>query len=313
VAPSRGDLLVRGACGLARHLGISPLVIGLTVVAFGTSAPELAVNLLASWRGDTGLAFGNIVGSNLANLGLILGLTALYRPLPVRRSLVRREMPLLLFATALGAILGIDVLASGPPVYGRVDGAILVALLWIFLLGLWREARRQRDNHQALLAASETARFRAPAAVWLEVVLLAAGLVGLVVGADRTVEGGAALARGLGAPDSLVGLTVVAVGTSLPELATSLAAAKRRELDLAVGNVIGSNVFNLLGILGLCALMRPLPVPPGGIADLVVATLLSALVLPMAARHDRRIIRAEGATLMLVYLVYMAARIHAAG
>jgi len=300
-----GDALVRGATALARRLGISPLVVGLTVVAFGTSAPELAVNLTAALRGSTAISFGNVIGSNLANIGLIVGLAALLRPLAVQSVVVRRELPMMLLATAVAVVFALDSVLDGDASsrYGRGDGIVLLLLLAVFLYYTAGDVFRERESMRG------EARL-APGAWSFRVSLFvaAAGLVALVGGAHLTVKGAVGIARDAGISEAVIGLTVVAIGTSLPELAASLVAAWRGQAEIALGNVIGSNLFNLSVVLGATAALRPIPVPAGGVVDLTMLCALSMLLWWVCATHERRIIRAEGAVLLTAYLIYVSAR-----
>jgi len=304
-----GDRVVRGAAALARSLGVSALTVGLVVVGFGTSAPELAVNLLAAWRDAPGLTFGNVVGSNLANVGLIAGVAALIRPIPVRSPVVRREMPGLVFATAASVLLGADALLDRPPDrYSRGDASVLLLLFGFFLVTAFRTARQERlDGAAAIAAAGEpAARLREHPLRSLAIAVF--GLVLLVVGAELAVEGAVHVAAAFGVSDAVVGLAVVAVGTSLPELAAALAATRRGESDLVLGTVVGSNLFNLLFVLGLSALVRPVDLPAHGLLDLLTMALLTALLFAVAASEDRRIARLEGLLLFAVYGGYLGWR-----
>lgn len=300
-----GDALVRGAAALARRFGISPLVVGLTVVAFGTSSPELAVNVTAAWRGSGALSFGNVIGSNLANIGLIAGMAALLRPLDVQAVVVRRELPMVLLATAVAFVFALDAsLARGEVSrYERGDGIVLLMLLSVFLYYTAVDVFRQRES-----GAREVGLAPAGWSVPVSVLISGAGLTALVLGAHYTVEGAVAIARDLGISEAVIGLTVVAIGTSLPELAASLVAAWRGQAEIAIGNVIGSNLFNLLMVLGLTATLRPIPVPAGGVGDLVVLLLLSVLLWAVCASRGRRIIRAEGGLLLAMYVLYLGVR-----
>ena len=300
-----GDLLVRGATALARRLGISPLVVGLTVVSFGTSTPELAVNLTAALRGSGGLSFGNVIGSNLANIGLIVGLTALWRPLDVQRIVVRRELPMMLLATAFAFVFALDSVLSGDASsrYDRGDGIALLLLLSVFIYYTTVDVFRQRESGR-----SKARLVRRGWSVPVSLAVATTGLVVLVVGAHFTVEGAVGIARAAGISEAVIGLTLIAVGTSLPELVTSLVAAWRGQAAIAIGNVIGSNVLNLLLVLGMTAAIRPISVPAGGVADLAVLSLLSLLLWRVCATRDRRIIRAEGAFLLTLYVAYLSVR-----
>ena len=291
-----GESLVRGAVRLARSLGVSPLVIGLTIVAFGTSSPELFANLAAVLGGTPELAFGNILGSNVANIGLILGISAVITPIIVRSVVVRREVPVMLLASfAL-----VPVFLGG--VMGRFEGAVFVALLATYLWRLFRGGERPAVEAEFAVEYGDQGRGRADGTSWLLVV----GGLGLLAGGARLlVLGATAIARSWGVPELVIGLTVVAVGTSLPELVTSVVAARKGEPDIALGNVVGSNVFNVLGILGISALVRPLPLPAdGGWRDIAVMLGFSVVLLPMLV-SGLRLARFEGALLLAGYLGYM--------
>lgn len=304
-----GEMLVRGASALARELGVSPLVVGLTVVAFGTSAPELAVNVTAAWRGDAGLAFGNVVGSNIANIGLILGLAAVWKALSVRGVVVSREMPMMGVATAAAVILGLDRLVDQPELYDRADGLMLLLLFGVFLYYTAAEVLRGRGQDPLVEEAEDQRRQSRLRTVASGLLVGALGLVILVAGAELTIGAAVDLATDLGVPKSVVGLTLVAVGTSLPELATSLIAVRRGQLDLAVGNVVGSNLFNLLFVLGATASIHPVPVPAGGGVDLIALGVFSAALLTFSLGAGRRIIRAEGWALLAAYGIYSTWRV----
>lgn len=244
------EALVRGGARLARHLGISPVVIGLTVVAIGTSAPELVVSLNAATRGRPDLALGNVVGSNLANIGLILGISGLLRPLPVALRLLRMEMPALVAATVAFTALSFD------HTLGRVDGALLALGAALLILMNLRGARCEGPE----VVEEFDAAFGEHDGVLRDALWVAVGLVALVVGGHLLVNAATAIARSFGVSELIIGLTLVAVSTSLPELATAVVAVLRDEADIAVGNVIGSNLFNILAVAGPAALITPLPV-----------------------------------------------------
>lgn len=304
------DLFVRGASALARSLGVSPLAIGLTVVAFGTSAPELAVNLSAALGGRTGVAFGNVTGSNIANVGLILGLSALVKPLAVHLSVISREIPMMALAAVVVLVLAADRAlaggaggAGGGDVIGRADGIVLLLVFGVFLYYTVSDAICHRSA-TILAPAAETVVPSLPQPSRGRGLLLTiAGLVGVVAGGMLTVDGAVKVATTFGVPQVVIGLTLVAVGTSLPELATSIVAARNGQSDMAVGNVVGSNIFNSLFVLGTTATASHVPVPAGGIMDLWVAAGLSLVLLPIALRQ-RKITRAEGAALLAAYLAY---------
>ena len=282
-----GEALVRGASGLAARLGLPPLLIGLTVVGFGTSTPELLVSVDAALRGAPGIAIGNIVGSNIANILLILGLSALIFPMTVAGGL-RRDLAWMLAA----AVALVPLFALGE--MGRLAGLALVLGLATYLWMAFRGA-----------GASEGDAY-APMTVPRALVIVALGLAGLMVGARFLVDGAVAVARDLGVSEAFIGLSIVAVGTSLPELATSVIAALRRQSALAVGNIVGSNIFNVLGILGVTALVAPIPVEPRFLTfDLPVMLAVSAALAAILWRGGS-IGRMAGAGLLAAYGVYLA-------
>jgi len=314
-----GDALVRGAVALAARLGVAPVLVGLTVVAFGTSAPELVVNLLAAWRGSPDLGFGNVVGSNIANIGLILGAAALVTPAVVHPTLVRRDIPLLVGVSAVALVLAtVSPFGEG---FGRGDGIVLLGLFLLFLGLALRQALNERALTRRPGPAAPEARVPGkdveggikgwmgggvkggPGASRI-LVLHVLGLGGLVLGGELTVRGATELATTFGIAEAVIGLTLVAVGTSLPELATSVLAARRGQADVAVGNVVGSNLFNLLFVWGTTVTLVPSRLPPRGEVDLVVL-LGFAVVLLLLVRWRPRISRWGGALLLLGYLAYV--------
>lgn len=303
------EALVRGASALARLFGVSPLIIGLTVVAFGTSTPETAVNITASLSGVSDIAFGNIIGSNIANIGLILGLTALLKPLDIESQIISRELPMMLLASVGAVVLGFDPLLRGAvSLYDRADGLILLLFFAVFLYYTIGDVLRKRKSDALIREASASLAGGGAHSYLAQWGLIVVGLAGLVLGGRVTVESASALALAFGVPSVVVGLTVVALGTSLPELATSLVATWRGQTDIAVGNVVGSNIFNLLFVAGLSATIAPITVPPAGLTDLLVMTVFAVVLLPFALLNDRRIVRREGLILLLAYLGYVVWR-----
>jgi len=303
------EALVRGGSGLARDLGVSPMVVGLTVVAFGTSAPELAVNLDASLRGRGELSFGNIIGSNIANIGLVIGTFAFLRPIPVEGTIIRREVPMMIFATLAVVVMALTSLGAGTATgYGRADGLLLLLLFTVFIYYTVADVFRQRGADPFVVQTGLSTPSRFWGSLRLNVAMTLVGLATLVGGAELTVYAAVGLAEAFDVPQVLIGLTVIALGTSLPELVTGVIAALREQTDLAVGNIVGSNIFNLLFILGLSSMVRPIPIPAGGIWDLLVLTLLSLLLLFMCLSHRQQIIRREAVVLLLIYVVYIGAR-----
>lgn len=289
------ELLVRGATSLARRMGLSALVIGLTIVSVGTSLPELVVSLDAALAGSSGVALGNVVGSNISNIGLILGVAALVRPLRVEAQIVRVDVPLLAIVSLFTVALTVDEWL------GRMDGLLLTAGI-VAYLGYTAYAAQQARPHvqeggEELLSSVHS--------LWLDLGLLAVGIGGLIGGAHLLVEGAVQIARSLGVRRIVIGLTVVAVGTSLPELATSVVAARYGEGDIAIGNVVGSCIFNLLGILGVTAAVHPFSTAGLGVVETVFMVGAAVAVLPLL-RSGYTLGRWEGGALLLGYVGYLA-------
>jgi len=293
------ELLVRGGASLALGLRIRPLVVGLTVVAFGTSAPELAVSIRAALAGQGDVAAGNVVGSNIFNVAAILGLSAMICPLQVHARLIRVDIPIMLGVS----LLAVAVLWSGD--ISRVEGVALAFGLLAYIVMTVRMARGDEPEMEAEAAAELP---KAGGSIWLNLGLIVAGLGGLVLGADWFVRGAVDLARLMGMSEAVIGLTIVAAGTSLPELATSVVAAIRRHADIAAGNIIGSNIFNILGILGLSSAIQPYGTAGILPADMWVMVGFAVLLLPMAAR-DFSLKRWEGAVLMAGFAAYIGYRV----
>jgi cation:H+ antiporter len=297
-----GDFLVRGSASLAARFGISPLVVGLTLVALGTSAPEIATSVAAALSGRGDIALGNVVGSNLFNLLFILGGTALITPLAVQQKLILFDVPLM-------AVLSLVVfwLAQDGAIV-REEGLFLCAALVAYLVLCVTTAKEEPRSVQAEYAA-EYARpevRRTPLA--RDVLLILAGLVVLVLGSRWLVEGASALAAALGASELVIGLTIVAAGTSLPEVATSVIAALKGERDIAVGNIIGSNIFNLLGVLGIASVVASggVPVAPAALRFDLPVMVASAIACVPICYIGARVSRGEGALLLGMYVVYLA-------
>jgi cation:H+ antiporter len=306
-----GEAVVRGAAALARKLGISPLAIGLTVVAFGTSAPELAVNVTAAIANQPGLSFGNIIGSNMANIGLVVGCCGLIRALPIKSVVVAREIPMMLLATVAIIVMAADRIVDGdPPTLDRGDGIMMLLFFSVFLYYTVGELLRQRAEHPVLedLVSSELPGVSPGVAVGRDSLVALAGFGALLYGADLTVDGATDLARRFEVPEVVIGMGVVAIGTSLPELAAGLMATLRGHMELAIGNVVGSNVFNLLMVLAVTVCIRPLEVPAGGMTDLFFAAFLSLALLVVSLTNQRLILRAEAGVLLGAYVVYLVWR-----
>ncbi len=291
------DWLVSGASGLAKKHNVSDLVIGLTIVAFGTSAPELVVNTVASIGGNSDIVYGNIVGSNNFNLYVILGLVAIIYPITVQRSMIRKEIPFLLAITALLMLLSNKVLGQTENMLTRWDALILLLLFIGFLVYTFKKAAVEPSVSDEVEAKSMTT-----GKIWT---LIIVGLGVLVVGGKLVVTGAVSIASALGVSEKVIGLTIVAAGTSLPELMTSVVAASKKNSDIAVGNVIGSNIFNILFILPISALVRPIPYLPTFNRELILlmlGTIIMILFMFLGKRH--RLDRWEGAILFTVFIAY---------
>jgi cation:H+ antiporter len=284
-----GEGLVRGAVALAARLGMSPLLIGLTVVGFGTSMPELVVSLKAAFAGSPDIAVGNVVGSNTANILLILGVAAVIYPIPTNIPGIRRD---------LFVMLGVAIATLGLGYMGAVDrwtGAAMVVALVAFLVYAALSGKSEDDEERP-----------ASLPLWQQLAFIVVGLAALVYGADLLVTGATSIARSFGIPEAVIGLTIVAVGTSLPELATSAVAAFRKHSEIAIGNVIGSNIFNILGILGITAVLHPVTIAPTMAAfdiPLMLGVTLLLVALLLAAKS---LSRAIGAGFLLLYVGYCA-------
>jgi cation:H+ antiporter len=288
--------LVRGSTGLALRLGVTALMIGLTVVAFGTGSPELFIGIQAARAGDSGLALGNVVGSNISNIALVLGFAALVKPMRVRSELIRREMPLMIGVTLVLALMLADTRLT------RVEGVLLIAGAVAYTVMAYMVARASERSAVATEFDEALADERRP--VLLDAALLVAGLTALLVGSSIMLKGAVAVASDLGVSQVVIGLTVLAIGTSLPELATSVTSALKGEADVAFGNVIGSNVLNILAVLGVVAVIHPFEIQ--GLRPLDVAVMVgSAVVLLPIMWRGSVLNRWEGAGLLLGYCAYI--------
>lgn len=297
------DWFVTGASRVAKKRGVSPLVVGLTIVAFGTSAPELVVSGLAAWRDKADLAVGNVMGSTVANVGLIVGFGAVLRPITVHRRLLVRESPLLVFVLAIVIVLSVN------GALGRLDGLALVTGFAVYLVFLLRwgsserdAARREREEAGEAVNGEDEGAGR-PALNWVRLIV---GLALLLAGANWLVKAAEPIARAFHVSEGVIGATMIALGTSLPELASTVAAAARGLGDIAVGNVIGSNVFNLGLVLGTAAMLRPLELSPVTVLSQVVPALIFSIALIPFAYTGGRIDRFEGVLLLLGYSGFIA-------
>ncbi len=285
-----GEALVRGSVGIARRMAVPPLLIGLTVVGFGTSTPELLVSVDAAWRGVPDIAIGNIVGSNIANILLIIGLSALIWPIKVMGATLRRDTAVMMAAVLMLA----PIFAMGQ--MGRVSGLLLLAGLSAYLVWAYRQPGE---------TVAEDAGVPAPASTLVAVLWVIGGFVALMVGARFLVDGAVSIARGYGISEAFIGLTIVAVGTSLPELATSLIAALRRQSEIAIGNIVGSNIFNVLGILGVTALITPIPVASRFLTFDLPVMIAVSLVLTALLLTRPVIGRGVGVAMLAGYAAYI--------
>lgn len=305
------NALTDGASAIARRWGVSDLVVGLTVVAFGTSAPELSISLISALSGSAPMAIGNVVGSNIFNVLVIIGVVAMLRPMKVTPSIMANEIPLTILASfallaiGIGPWLGVE----GPREITRPSGILLLLFFAIFMRYTFSQAKTGAPDDPS----AESAASKPPMPMWKAALWVIGGLAGLVYGGDRFVAGASGIARSLGMSEAVIGLTIVAAGTSLPELATSVAAALKGQTGIALGNVIGSNIFNIFLVLGVTATVSPLPF--GGItpADLIVMTGSAILFWLFGWKFGDKVIkRWEGTVLLLLYVAYIAYQVAAA-
>ena len=289
-----GDFLVTGSVRFARYLKVSSFVIGATVLAFGTSAPELAASILAALDDAPELAMGNIIGSNMANIGLVLGLACLIAPITIASSRFKREYPPFLLSALLILFLAWDLKIH------RLEGIVMVGFLTIYI---WRSFNYKEDlNTQS----EEEVRFFSDKGPTFQVLLILIGLIGLVSGAKLLVSGGVSIARTLGIGEWFIGITVVAIGTSLPEIVSSIMAARRGHGEMAIGNIFGSNIFNILMVLGITSLIHPLNITEPIHPDLMIATGLTCLLLILMLRGKYSLEKISGVILLVTYFLYIA-------
>ena len=305
-----GGLLVTGASQLAARFGVSPMIVGLTIVGFGTSSPELVVNIIGGLRGESALAFGNVIGSNISNLALVLGAAGILQSIEIHGSVIRREVPLLLLVTTIMTVMALDtVLESGTARIGISDAIVLLLLFTLFIYITVQDVFLSRKDDPLLTEIEENplvvtepvSRF-----LWAYII---AGFALLFVGGEMTVRSSVTFAAVLGISTTLVGLFIVAIGTSLPELITSVIAAWRKESDLALGNILGSNFFNSLIVLPASALAGTVAIPKGGVQDLIVSWLFAAALIPIFLIGRARLGRTSGIMLLAAYAVYAVMRV----
>jgi len=301
------EWLVKGSSSLARSMGITPIVIGLTVVAFGTSAPELVVSLISSIQGKSMIAVGNVVGSNICNIALVLGLSALFNPIKSDPSVIRRDIPIM-----LGISLYLLVISMNSTL-GRIEGATLFAGIIAYTFFNYylakKETRHTSSGEMTAAIQSELEEIGYIASRSKQILLVAVGIVGVVGGAQMVVESAVFIMTQLGVSEKFIGLTIVAFGTSLPELATSVVAAMRGEMDISIGNLVGSNVFNIMSVLGAASLVRPIPIPGGFFASglwIDYLVMLFTSFLPwLLMRKTYTVDRKGGAFLLACYVGYL--------
>ncbi|MFP4478291.1 MAG: calcium/sodium antiporter, partial [Candidatus Izemoplasmatales bacterium] len=297
------DFFVDGSAGIAKHFRIPPIIIGLTIVAFGTSAPEAAVSISAAINGTEGISVGNIVGSNIINISLIIGLTAFTFPLKVSKATIIKEIPLALLGAVTLLILLSDIsLSNGTAnVLSRADGLILLAFFSVFLYYIIEVALRNQSNGTYLLETAEpkTTNLRK------DIPITILGLTGIIFGGWLVVKQSQSIALSLGMSETLVGLTIVAIGTSLPELVTAITAAIKKQSEIALGNVIGSNIFNTFFVLGVSSAITPLVVEAKIIFDIILMIVLTIILLVFSHTHRRTLNKTEGVLLSLVYVSYL--------
>ncbi len=294
------NYLTDGSAAIARRFGLSDLIVGLTIVAFGTSAPELTISVMSAVAGNAGMAIGNVVGSNIFNTLVIIGVVALIRPLRIERSIMTNEIPLVIVASLALLAMGCSMWLDGTtPVISRVSGILLLLFFAIFMRYIFASAKKEAADEKEV----QTKR---PVKMWLSCLMVVGGLAALIYGGDMFVDSASAIARTLGVSDAVIGLTIVAAGTSLPELATSVVAAMKGNNGIAVGNVIGSNIFNIFLVLGVAGTVCPLPFGGISVADLMVLAGSAVLFLLFGwFFRERTITRAEGGFMAACYVAYI--------
>jgi cation:H+ antiporter len=297
------DLFVEGSSKLAKILRIPPIIIGLTIVAFGTSTPEAAVSISASISGSEGISLGNVIGSNLVNISLILGLTTVITPMIVQKKTIVKEIPLALLGSVALLVMLLDTSLTSESVntLSRIDGIILLLFFGVFVYYIVEVAIKNRNNQKIYFLEKENKK----TTLLPNLIKLFIGLGGLVLGGWMVVKYGQDIAFSLGMSETLVGLTIVAIGTSLPELVTSITAAIKKESEIALGNIIGSNIFNIMFVLGISSTISPISINNNIIVDIVLMILVTFVVLIFATTHKRKINRIEGSVLFAIYIAYL--------
>jgi len=301
------EWLVKGSSSLARSLGVTPVVIGLTVVAFGTSAPELVVSVVSSLEGKSMIAVGNVVGSNICNIALVLGLAALFQPVTSHPSVVRRDIPIMLAISLYLLLLSLNSML------GRIEGATLVVGIVLYTLynySLTKKVSKDEGEYREMIQDLGVDEIGFVESRRRQIIFIVVGIIGVALGAKVVVDSAVHIMKILGVSEKFIGLTIVALGTSLPELATSVVAAIRKEMDISIGNLVGSNVFNIMSVLGAAALVRPIPIPGGFVeSGLVIdyAVMLFVSILAwLLMRRANTVTRGGGAVLLACYVGYLA-------
>lgn len=297
------DYFVDGASGIAKFLKIPSILIGLTIVAFGTSSPEAAVSISAALKGNNGIALGNVLGSNIFNISVIIGITALIYPLDVHKQTMRKEIPLTLLAGVALLILSADgILKEGQSLLlDRADGLILLLFFIVFVYYIIEAALNSKDNQENYLPENDHETPK----LGLNILYTVGGLIAILIGGNWVVNSSIEIATSFGISQTIIGLTIVAVGTSLPELITSVTAARKKNTDIAIGNIVGSNIFNIFFILGVSALISPIAIDSHLMLELIL-NIAMTIVLLIFSRSHNKIVRWEGIAFILLYILYMA-------
>ncbi len=289
--------LVRGASSLAIRLGISPLVVGLTVVAFATSSPEMVVSIKAAIEGNPGIVVGNVVGSNICNIALILGVAAMISPMSIKSQVIKREIPIMIIVSVILLLVLLDDTIT------RMEGVFLVIGIITYIILGYKYSIKKMDNKEVIKEFEESIP-KSPYKIWQSIIFILTGLALLLLGSNLFVDGAVAVAENFGVSQAVIGLTIIALGTSLPELTTSVVASFKNENDIAIGNAVGSNVFNILSILGVSSLVRPIADTGVTMVDLSIMMFFAILILPLS-RSKFTLRRWEGTLLFCGYIAYM--------
>lgn len=297
------DYFVDGASGIAKFLKIPSILIGLTIVAFGTSSPEAAVSISAALKGNNGIALGNVLGSNIFNISVIIGITALIYPLDVHKQTMRKEIPLTLLAGVALLILSADgILKEGQSLLlDRADGLVLLLFFIVFVYYIIEAALNSKDNQENYLPENDHETPK----LGLNILYTIGGLIAILIGGNWVVNSSIEIATSFGISQTIIGLTIVAVGTSLPELITSVTAARKKNTDIAIGNIVGSNIFNIFFILGVSALISPIAIDSHLMLELFL-NIAMTIVLLIFSRSHNKIVRWEGVAFIMLYILYMA-------